>query len=92
MTGTLGRQRVVPAVALLAAIPLFRSVDGWVALAVAGAVMWLLIAWELHQYRGRAGRDPSLGQHPLTERWSAQPPGRMSRTSAGRISGPAVLG
>ena len=51
MTGTLARQRVVPAVVLLVAIPLFRSVDGWVALACAGAVMWLLIAWELYQYR-----------------------------------------
>ncbi len=51
MTGTIARQRVVPAVVLLAAIPLFRTVDGWVSLAFAGAVLWALIAWELRQYR-----------------------------------------
>jgi hypothetical protein len=51
MTGTLARQRVVPALAVVLAIPLFRVVDGWVSLTVAGVVMWLLIAWELHQYR-----------------------------------------
>jgi low temperature requirement protein LtrA len=51
MTGTIARQRVVPAVLLLAAIPLFRTVDGWVSLLVAGAVMWALIGWELRQYR-----------------------------------------
>lgn len=51
MTGTLARQRVVPAVLLVLAIPLFRVVDGWVALTVAAMVMWVLIAWELRQYR-----------------------------------------
>jgi low temperature requirement protein LtrA len=51
MTGLLGRQRVVPALLLVLAIPLFRVVDGWVSLTIAATVMWLLIAWELHQYR-----------------------------------------
>lgn len=51
MTGSLARQRVVPAFVLVLCIPLFRVVDGWVSLAIAAVVMWLLIAWELHQYR-----------------------------------------
>jgi low temperature requirement protein LtrA len=51
MTGLLARQRVVPALALVLCVPLFRFVDGWVSLAIAASVMWLLIAWELHQYR-----------------------------------------
>jgi low temperature requirement protein LtrA len=51
MTGTLAHQRVVPAVLLLLAIPLFRVVDGWASLTMAGAVMWLLVAWELRRYR-----------------------------------------
>jgi low temperature requirement protein LtrA len=51
MTGLLARQRVVPALLLVLAIPLFRVADGWVSLTVAAVVMWLLIAWELHQYR-----------------------------------------
>jgi low temperature requirement protein LtrA len=51
MTGLLARQRVVPALVLVLAIPLFRVVDGWVSLAIAATVMWLLIAWELRQYR-----------------------------------------
>ena len=51
MTGTPRPQRVVPALVVVLAIPLFRVVDGWVSLVVAGAVMWLLIAWELRQYR-----------------------------------------
>ncbi len=51
MTGTLARQRAVPALLVVLAIPLFRIVDGWVSLALAGAAMWLLIVWELRQYR-----------------------------------------
>jgi low temperature requirement protein LtrA len=51
MSGTVARQRVVPALVLLASIPLFRTVDGWASLTIAGVVMWLLIAWELRQYR-----------------------------------------
>lgn len=51
MTGSLGPQRVVPALVLVLAIPLFRVVDGWVSLTITAAVMWLLIGWELHRYR-----------------------------------------
>lgn len=50
LTGTSSRQRLVPIVVLLAMIPLFRVVDGWVAVLSASAVVWLLIAWELHRY------------------------------------------
>ncbi len=64
MTGLLARQRVIPALALVLCVPLFRVVDGWVSLAIAGAVMWLLIAWELHQYRDvRAELRRSGGAH-----------------------------
>jgi len=51
MTGLLARQRVVPALVVVLAIPLFRVVDGWVSLTIVAVVMWLLIAWELYQYR-----------------------------------------
>lgn len=64
MTGTFARQRVVPAVLLVAAIPLFRTVDGWVSLGLTAAVAWALVAWELRQYRDvraalRHGDEPS---------------------------------
>jgi low temperature requirement protein LtrA len=65
MTGTVARQRLVPAVLLLAAIPLFRTVDAWASLTIAGVVMWGLIAWELRQYRDvrdalRRGEAPAV--------------------------------
>jgi low temperature requirement protein LtrA len=65
MTGTIARQRIVPAVLLLVAIPLFRTVDAWGSLALAGVVMWGLIAWELRQYREvrdalRQGEEPAV--------------------------------
>jgi len=41
----------VPALVVVLAIPLFRVVDGWVSLTIVAVVMWLLIAWELYQYR-----------------------------------------
>jgi hypothetical protein len=47
------------------AVPLFRTVDGWVSLALAAAVMWALIGWELRQYRDvrdglRRGESPPV--------------------------------
>jgi len=51
MTGLLSRQRVLAGLVLLLAIPIFRVVDGWVSLGMAAVVMWLLVAWELRQYR-----------------------------------------
>ena len=51
LTGTIARQRVVPAVLLMVAIPVFDRVDAWLSLSIAAVVMWALVAWEVRQYR-----------------------------------------